>query len=412
MTAETGRGWVPAGAALGALFFSLLLWRVAPVLSPLVLTLLVWVFLYPVRRSPWAVRTLAVATGLLALWFLHLTWRALAPFMWGAAVAYLLDPFVDRLQRLRIPRVVASFVLVLLLLGLVVTIGLLVLPTAAGQIREIILRLPAAAAAAERWLSSAQQRLREAGIPLEAFDIREKILGADTLLSRMAQGALSITKALSTALSTVLTLILVIVVSFYALLRIDDIKAWGGALVPPRMTAISTAFREVDSTIGSWFRGQLLVALLVGSLTFGGLALLSTPYAAVIGLVAGALNIIPTIGLIVSVSVAVLLAPTVARPWVYVLKVGIVFAVLQVLDNVVISVQIMRARLGLHPGVMILSVVVGAALLGPPGVLLAVPCAATLRLGGRWALARYRSSQFYHAKAPTSGDVEEAPDAS
>lgn len=398
--------------ALGLLFYSLFLWRVAPLLSPLLLAVLVWVVLYPERRTPWASRVLATTTALLLLWFLRITWKALVPFLWGGAVVYLLNPFVNRLQRLRIPRLVASLILVGLLVSVLVAVGMLVLPTAASQIREIIIHLPTAAASADRWLASAQARLQEIGVPFEAIDVRRRILSVDAVLSRLAQGALGVTKALTTAFSVAVTSILVVVVSFYTLLRINQLIAWLHTLVPPRLAGVTVAFREIDSTIGSWFRGQLLVALLVGSLTAAGLTLLSTPYAALIGLVAGAMNIIPTIGLIVSLSFAVLLAPTVAQPWSYLLKVVTVFAALQLLDNLVISAQIMRVRMKLHPAITILSVVAGASLFGAAGVFLAVPAAALIRLGGQSALARYRLSTFYLSKAPAPPTKEGSPDAS
>jgi len=404
---------MPQGiAVLGFLFFTLLLWRTAAVLSPLVLTLLVWIFLYPVRRSSWAGRAMVTAAVLLVLWFLHRAWHALVPFVWGAAIAYLLDPFVDRLQRLRVPRFLGALLLVLLLLGVIVTIGLLVLPTAAGQIRDIVSQLPEAAAATERWLGKLQARVEGLGLPFQPLDVQKEILRADTVLSRLAQGALNLTKALSNALGTILNLVLVVVVSFYLLVQIDRLTAWFRTLVPPRYISSSAAVcHEVDIIVGTWFRGQLLVALLVGVFTAAGLAALSTPYASLLGLIAGVLNIIPTIGLIVTVVLAALLAPTVTHPLSYLLKVGIVFAVVQTLDSVVISAQVMRARMGLHPAVVILAVVVFATLFGAPGVILAVPVAALVRRGGQWALAHYRSSASYLSGASTPTPKEESPDA-
>ncbi|MCU0611586.1 MAG: AI-2E family transporter [Candidatus Eisenbacteria bacterium] len=397
---------------LGILFFLLFLWQVTPVLSPLLLALLVWLFLYPMRRSQWVVRVLVATTTLLVLWFLYLARRALMPFVWGAAVAYLLDPFVDRLQRLRIPRLLGAFLLVFLLTGLMVAIALLVLPTAAGQIRDIISHLPEASAAAGRWWADLQARTQRLGVPLEFVDIRERILGADTVLSRLAKGALDVTKALSGALSGVISLVLVVVVSFYLLVQIDRLSGWLRALIPPLQLPAATAVgREIDAIIGSWFRGQLLVALLVGVLTASGLALLRAPYAALLGLVAGALNIIPTIGLIASLAIAILLAPTVGHPLSYLVKVGVVFAVVQVLDSVVISAQIMRARMGLHPAVVIVSVVGAATLFGAAGVLLAVPAAALVRLGGSMALAKYRTSAYYLKGAPAPECKENPHDA-
>ncbi len=399
----------PQGLAFAGLAcFALFLCRVLPVLSPLVLAALVWVFLSPLRRSPWASRLLVVTTALLGLWLVHLTGRALLPFVWGAGIAYLLDPFVDRLQRLGVPRVVSSLLLVILLLGTVVAGTALLLPTAAAQIRQIIVHLPAAAAAADRWLAEAYRRLRDLGVPVEPVDIRSEILRADALLSRLAQGALGVTKALSVALSTLLTLILVVVVSFYTLLRVDEITRWIRSLVPPRFMGVRSFLHTLDTTVGAWFRGQLTVAFLVGLCTTAGLLLLSTPYAVLLGLVAALLNLIPTVGLIVTVGIALLLAPTVARPWTYLVKVGIVFGVMQVLENVVISAQVMRRNVGLHPAVVIVSLVVGASLLGPVGILVAVPTTAMLRLLAQHALSSYRRSQFYLGGTTPEEEVHDA----
>ncbi len=387
---------------VGLVSFGLLLFSVSSILTPVLLCLLVWFFLYPLRHTPWATRLLVSSTFLLLLFVFNEAWPVLAPFVAGAVVAYLLDPFVDKLERVRIPRLIAAILLVLFLLTLISTIGLLLLPTVAGQIEEIVSQLPTAAVKVSDAMESLEKKLVDLGLPAESVDIRQKILGADTLFERIAQGALDITKAASSALGRIINIFLVFVVSFYLLIEMNRFTIWASTL-PPRShrMRVSRAFGEIDRIVGSWFRGQLVVAFTVGVLTASGLILLSTPYAVLIGLFAGILNIIPTVGLIASLILSFLLAPIVPHPLNYMIKVGVVFAVVQTLDSLVISPQIMSSRLNLHPAIIILAVVVSAYLLGPVGVLIAVPAASLIQLAGSWALSLYKNSEFYDAQDNT-----------
>jgi len=392
---------------IGLALFGLLLFSVSSILTPVLLCLLMWFFLYPQRRTPWVTRTLVSATFLLLLFVLDTAWPVLAPFVAGAVVAYLLDPFVDKLERIHIPRSIAAVLLVLFLGALISTAGLLLLPTVAAQIEEIVSQLPTAAGKMSNALESLEKKLVDLGLPAENVDIRQRILGADTLFERIAQGALDLTKAASSALGRIINIFLVIVVSFYLLIEMNRFTAWASTLPPGlHRKRFGRVFEEIDRIVGSWFRGQLVVAFTVGVLTAFGLVLLSTPYAVLIGLFAGILNIVPTVGLIASLILSFLLAPTVPQPLNYIIKVGAVFAVVQTLDSLVISPQIMSSRLKLHPAMIILAVVVSAYLLGPVGVLIAVPAASLLRLAGSWTLSFYKNSAFYDDQDNTGGKKE------
>ncbi len=386
-------------AILGIAAFGLFLYSVAPVLTPLLLLFLVWFFLFPLREAAWARRILCAASVFFVLWLLSRIWPVVGPFVAGAVIAYLLGPLVDKFERIGFPRLLAAIVLVLVLLGIVIALSLLFLPTVASQIKEIISHLPALANTISEFIATLEQRLERFGVPPGTVDIagvRERVLDTDTLLERLAHGALDVTKAVTSAVGTIINLLLVVVVSFYLLVEMNRLLAWADSLIPrASRNRVARVFREIDSIIGSWFRGQLTIALVVGILTTAGLTILSTPYAAFIGLIAGVLNIIPTIGLIISLGVAVVLTPTVAAPLSYLLKIGIVFAVVQILDNLVISAQIMSSRMGLHPAIVIFSVIVFAYLFGAVGVLIAIPTVSLLRYGSSEMISVYKNMEFY-----------------
>lgn len=384
---------------LGLAFFALFIISIDALLSPLLIFLAIWFFLYPIGRFPWTRRILIASSVLFMLWMVSRVWSVFAPFLGGAALAYLLDPLVDRLERMKIPRLLAAILLVVALLGFIVTLSILFLPTVAHQINMVISNLPLLANQLSDFLESVEERLKPLGIPsgtLDISSIRERILGTDALLENMAKGALDITKAVTSALGTILNLILVAIVSFYLLVEWDDIIRWFGTLIPrASRDRVGSISREIDRLIAQWFRGQLTIALIIGLITTAALSLLQSPYAALIGLVAGVFNLVPTIGIILTYGIVLILTPTVSAPLPYLLKSVLVIFSAQLLETIVLSPQIMGSRIGLHPAVIIFSIMVSAALLGPLGVIIAVPAASLIKMAGIRTIEYYRRSQTY-----------------
>jgi len=384
---------------LGLAFFALFMVSIGSLLTPAVLFLSIWFFLFPIRKYPWTQRLLAATSVLFGLWLISRIWSVFAPFLGGVALAYLLDPLVDRLENWRIPRLLAAIILVIALLGAIVTLSILFLPTVAHQIKLVVTNLPALANQLSGFLESIEDRLKPLGVSSGTLDIsaiRERILGTDTLLENVAKGALDITKAVTSALGTILNLILVAIVSFYLLVEMDGIIRWFGTLVPrSSRERIGGVFKEVDSIIGQWFRGQLTIALIIGILTTAALTILGTPYAALIGLIAGIFNLVPTIGIIMTYGIVLVLTPTVQTPLPYLMKSVMVIASVQLLETLILSPYIMGSRIGLHPAVIIFSIMVSAALLGPLGVIIAVPAASLVKLAGIRIIAYYKRTYTY-----------------
>ena len=387
---------------LGLAFFTLFIISIDALLSPLLIFLVIWFFLYPIRRFPWTRRILISSSVLFMLWMVSRVWSVFAPFLGGAALAYLLDPLVDRLERMKIPRLLAAILLVVALLGFIVTLSILFLPTVAHQINMVISNLPLLANQLSDFLESVEERLKPLGITsgtLDISSIRERILGTDTLLENMAKGALDITKAVTSALGTILNLILVAIVSFYLLVEWDDIIRWLDTLIPrASRDHVGSISREIDGLIAQWFRGQLTIALIIGLITTAALSVLQSPYAALIGLVAGVFNLVPTIGIILTYGIVLILTPTVSAPLPYLLKSVLVIFSAQLLETIVLSPQIMGSRIGLHPAVIIFSIMVSAALLGPLGVIIAVPAASIIKMAGIRTIEYYKRSQTYDYK--------------
>ena len=175
-------------------------------------------------------------------------------------------------------------------------------------------------------------------------------------------------------------------------------------LVPPVRRADLFGFLgEYDLLLGRYVRGQLTEATLVGMLTGGALALLGFPGALLVGVIAALGNLIPYIGLPLSIIPGVLFALVSGAILPSLLKLGAVFFVVQFIDGSITGPRIVGGSVGLNPVWVMIALVLCGSLLGFVGLLVAVPLAVLVKLLAQRALARYHESPLY-AGAVAGGD--------
>jgi predicted PurR-regulated permease PerM len=158
--------------------------------------------------------------------------------------------------------------------------------------------------------------------------------------------------------------------------------------------------QEYDFLLSRYLRGQMLAALIAGTLTWLGLWVLGFPYPAIVGAVAGLFNLVPYLGLIVSLIPAILISLLSGSIVASLIKGAVVFAVVQTLDGSIIGPRVVGGSVGLHPVWVILALAVGSFFFGFVGLLLAMPAAVFIKLIVREAVARYRQSRVYEGDAP------------
>jgi predicted PurR-regulated permease PerM len=153
--------------------------------------------------------------------------------------------------------------------------------------------------------------------------------------------------------------------------------------------------REFDNLLSRFLRGQLIEAILVGILTWLGLLILHVPYAGLVGVVAGIFNLIPYLGLVVSI-IPVLIIALLSGHFVSIIaRAGIVFFIVQLIDGSITGPRIVGGSIGIHPVVVILALAVGSFFFGFVGLLLAMPAAILIKLLARDAIVRYKRSALY-----------------
>jgi len=134
--------------------------------------------------------------------------------------------------------------------------------------------------------------------------------------------------------------------------------------------------RIVDERLGSWVRGQLILMLVIGSVTLIGLIVVGMPYAIPLATIAGMLELIPIVGPLIAVIPAVLIAMSISP--VMVVTILVMYILIQQLENNIIVPRIMNSAVGLDPLLVMITILIGARLAYVWGALLAVPVTAII----------------------------------
>lgn len=405
-----GRDWRLVHGAAVLLVLALFLWEMGQVLSPLVLFAAFLALMTPYSGSAFHRLLVVTVGGLLAFWMLLDLGSLLAPFVLAFILAYILDPLVDQLERLKVPRSPAILVLSLPVVGGLVALLVFGVPALADQVESLIQRMPDLLQQLADWIEGLQAGLLRVDLPLlneEALADRLRDISPATVVnfleaqreaiaSRVWDGILGLGRGLSTVFTIISYLVLTPVLTFYLLRDWDGIMERARSYIPrPRYDRWTTFASEYDHLLSRYLRGQILVAAIVGTLTWVGLWIAGFPYSGLVGATAGVFNVVPYLGLPVSLIPAVVIAMVSGSFWASILKVAIVFGVVQFLDGNVIGPRVVGESVGLHPVLVILSIVVAGFFFGFVGFLLAIPGAILIKLLAENGLERYRDSAVY-----------------
>lgn len=264
-----------------------------------------------------------------------------------------LNPLIDLLEKLKLPRVLAIVIAYLslwLILGLIVA-GLV--PALVIQTRRLILRLPEAIGQIDL-IAHYQQ------------EINQQILNR---LATLPENILKVSFSIFNNLVGVLT---TLAITFYILLERSKLKEHLAVLFGKDNPAkIEKVITQIETSLGWWVRGELVLMLVVGTLTYLGLLVLGIESALPLAIIAGLLEIIPTFGPTISMFPAVLIALTM-HPF-KALAVVALYYLVQLFENNILVPNVMRKAAGVNPLMTVLGLMIGLKLAGPIGAVLAIP---------------------------------------
>ncbi len=302
-----------------------------------------------------------------------------SPIVFGVLFYYLLKPMVDSLESKGVPRKIA---ILLVFIGIILVIALAItflIPGIQRQVEALVENFPdiwnSVLAQVQELMNTewSAQIYRE----LQATNILERVSAHITNLFTVTLDSIgSLFGGIARIAVTIVTMPFVL---YYLLADRERFKQGLMNLTPTRARpVVSKLMTQISYQIGSYVRGELLVALAVSIMFYIGYRLIGLDYALVLSILAGVLNLIPYLGSILA-SVPALVIGAFISPWKLV-QVMIVLMVEQTIEGRVVSPQILGNRLDIHPLVILFILLVSGSLFGFMGLILAVPGFGVLRV--------------------------------
>lgn len=352
------------------------------------------------------------AVFLLALYVLR---GMLLPFVVGCALAYLLDPLADRLERAGLSRVLATAAIAVAAFLVVVVAFLMVVPALAGQLAEFVGFIPQLGKNLQAfinetvlpWVTEYAPGLVRF-IPEISWDWLVQAIssiGAAASVGTIATAAggqvggavNTITSTAMGAFNVLLLLIVIPVVMVYMLADWDRaIKHVDDLLPRDHAETIRTLAREIEQVLSGFVRGQLMVCAILAAFYSVTLSIVGLQFGFMIGCIAGLLSFIPFVGAIGGgvLAIGIAVFQYFSEPWWIAIVAGIFFLG-QIVESNFITPRLVGSSVRLHPVWLLFGLSAFGTLFGFVGLLIAVPTAAAIGVLLRFAIGKYLESRLY-----------------
>lgn len=302
---------------------------------------------------------------------------------------YLLRPLLGLLESWRIPRIWGIFILFACAIGLLTLLVLLVYPFLRDQFTNLVQEFPVYVKALSQNIvnyinnSRITEYLAKYDFKYDEF-VNDFTTGmVDTVkntAANLAQGVASgLTGFVSTLTGIVLSLVTVPFILFYLLKDGEKFPKFVLNICPPRMReGIREVMHDMDKQISSYIQGQILVSMCIGAMVTIGFLIIGMDYALLLGFLAMITSVVPYLGPVIAITPAAIIA-LVTSPFMLI-KLAIVWTVVQLIEGKFISPQIMGKSLSIHPISIIFVLLTSGSLFGVPGVILGIPGYAILKV--------------------------------
>jgi len=340
---------------------------------------------------------------ILLLWLFR---GILLPFVVGAALAYLLNPLVNQLQRWKFNRVAATSVVLLCVITIIVSLFFMLVPLIGQQIIGLIQRAPGYVSDLQGLIARWSPEINEWLGPERAAQLQASI-------SDLARAALGFIATLPaelvsigyTGASVIGIAVLTPVVSFYLLLDWEGmVRGLQGLLPKEHKGEINGILNDIDKSMAGVIRGQGGVLLIDAAFYATALSLIGLNFGLAVGLIAGLLSFVPFMGFAVGFCLSVGIALVQFWPnWWMVVAVCAIFGGWQFIEGNILYPKLVGSSININPVWLMFALLAFGALFGFVGLLLAVPLAAIVGVLVRYGVRKYKASPLYTG---TNGDAD------
>jgi predicted PurR-regulated permease PerM/GNAT superfamily N-acetyltransferase len=346
----------------------------------------------PVAKWDATTKRIVTLVILLLLALIVSRFRAvLPPLVLAGLLAFILDPVVDFLeQRARLPRTAAAAIVLVVAILVLLAAPVVAVPPLVRAVRSLNLDFARIAVSLERLLA---QPITVLQWQIDLRTVYQQFQqSVREFLSTVAAGTVNVVFGFA---STLFWAIFILLSTFYMVRDADRMISWLDNLIPPTLRDDAIRLRlRVTRVWSAFLRGQLVMAFLMATITTVADTIIGLPNALALGLLAGVMEFIPSIGPVVAAVPAILVALFQGSTWLpltpfwfAVLVLGVYLVIQQIEGNILLP-RVMGQSLNLHPLVVLVAVILGGNLAGVLGMLLAAPTVATLGILGRYVYCR------------------------
>jgi len=347
--------------------------------------------------AAWSIIGLLILGAILA-WALFRIRIIFPPLVLAILIIYLLNPIVSRLEERRVNRTIGTVLSYFVVLGGITLLVIAVTPFVSSQVDRFRDQWPEFKVDLADSIVNTGERFEERfGLRVDTTTVTCLLDADDTagaeapshqrcdevttrFRERLAASADRITEVGSSVLEVLFIFILGPLLALYLLIDLPHLQRDVLNLVPEaHREEFADLGSKIGRTVGGFFRGQFLVALIVGIMSAIGFRLIDLPFWLIIGAIAGFTNLIPLVGPFIGGGLG-LLVGSITGGMGLGLKAALVALIVQQIDNHVISPNVMKRTVKLHPVTVMLSILAGGTVAGFWGVLLGVPAVAVAKL--------------------------------
>jgi predicted PurR-regulated permease PerM len=343
---------------------------------------------------------------ILVLWVFR---AVLLPFVVGAALAYMLNPLVNQLQRWHFSRLWATVVVLLSVLTIVSSLFYMLVPLIRDQIFELIQRFP-------EYFANLQALMADWAPEIDAWLGPERAAQVEASLTDIARQAMGFIARIPaelvniglTGAAVVGFIVLAPFVAFYLLLDWEGMVRGIDDLLPKQhKDEIKGVLSDVNNSMAGVIRGQGSVLLLDAVFYATALSVVGLNYGLAIGLLAGLMSFIPFVGFLVGfvLSVGVALVQFAPNWWMVALIAGI-YLFWQMVEGNILYPKLVGSSININPVWMMFALLALGAVFGFVGLLLAVPMAAIASVLIRYGVRKYKESTLYLGPNAPGDDVQ------
>lgn len=305
----------------------------------------------------------------------------LTPLIISFILFYLLSPIVNFIEKKGVPRLIAIIGLYILFLGLIVLLLVWLIPILQEQLEDLINTLPSLFDQAQDFATNLANNFLTTDSQRDGFQqVLDYFSNIETnFINYLSDGFSGIGSVISSVTNVVLILFMVPIILFF-LLKDGSmfLKGFMSKIPPKNRKDAASILAAVDSQVGDYVKGQILIAIINGVMMFIGFSIIGLNYSGVLAVTGGILSIIPYLGPTLTFLPAVFIA--LGSSFFMVVKLIIVWVVVQFVEGNLVEPNVMGRRLNVHPVSIIFILLIMGELLGLIGMLIGVPLYAILRV--------------------------------